>query len=110
MQNARYLVRRLKDMGCFHLLGEAELFPVVVVKAKEPDRLPLQAVATSLREYGWVVPAYNLPADADGTVVLRMVVRENMSRDMLDGLCQALERVVTRALHPSTPAGNRPIC
>ncbi|HET6346812.1 MAG TPA: pyridoxal-dependent decarboxylase, partial [Myxococcota bacterium] len=110
LENARYLARRVEALGPFELLGAAELFPIVVAKARNPDRLQMQDISAGLREYGWVVPAYTLPAHADHTVVLRMVVRENLSRDMIDSLCDALERVMKRVNHDASGPGNRPIC
>ena len=32
---------------------------------------------------GWIVPAYTLPPNAQDIAVLRMVVKENFSRDMV---------------------------
>jgi hypothetical protein len=39
-----------------------------------------------LRLRGWVVPAYRMAADAESVAVLRIVVREGLSRDMADCL------------------------
>jgi glutamate decarboxylase len=110
LENARYLAKRVEALGPFEMLGAAELFPVVVAKARDGAELQLQGVSAGLREYGWVVPAYTLPPHADETVVLRMVVRENLSRDMIDSLCDALEHVIRKLGRPSMSAGDRPIC
>lgn len=35
---------------------------------------------------GWMVPAYTMPKDIEDMVVMRIVVRQGMSRDMADML------------------------
>jgi glutamate decarboxylase len=47
-----------------------------------------------LRERGWQVPAYTLPADCQERAVLRFVVRAGFSRDMADLLLDDIERAV----------------
>ncbi|MDP3623408.1 MAG: glutamate decarboxylase, partial [Methanobacteriaceae archaeon] len=39
-----------------------------------------------LREKGWIIPAYTLPENAQDVAVLRMVIKENFGRDMVDSL------------------------
>jgi glutamate decarboxylase len=46
----------------------------------------LVEVSHMLRERGWIVPAYTLPANPEHTTVMRMVVKENFSREMVDML------------------------
>ena len=45
-----------------------------------------------LRERGWIVPAYTLPPNAEHITVLRMVIKENFSRDMVDMLAHDIGR------------------
>jgi glutamate decarboxylase len=39
-----------------------------------------------LKQNGWMVPAYTLPAKLEDTIVMRIVVRQGFSRDMADQL------------------------
>jgi glutamate decarboxylase len=39
-----------------------------------------------LMQRGWMVPAYSMPKDIEDMVVMRIVVRQGMSRDMADML------------------------
>ena len=57
-----------------------------------------------LRLRGWVVPAYRMAADAESVAVLRIVVREGLSRDMAECL-------VVRHRPPPSPtcARSRPM-
>jgi len=86
MDNAHYLEAKLLETGSFELLNESKYLPTVTVRMKDrslPSRVPY-LLSDLLRQYGWIVPAYALPADADGVHVLRMVVKENFSRDMAE--------------------------
>jgi glutamate decarboxylase len=58
----------------------------VALRATDPEALDLVLVSHLLRERGWIVPAYTLPPNAESVTVLRMVVKENFSRDMVDML------------------------
>lgn len=90
MDNAHFLERRLLDTGHFELLNESKYLPVVVVRLKDrkASTRTLYILSDLLRERGWIVPAYPLPKDADEVHVLRMVVKENFSRDMAEKLAQ----------------------
>ncbi len=39
-----------------------------------------------LRKKGWIVPAYYLPENAQDVAVMRMVVKENFSLDLVESL------------------------
>jgi len=109
---------RLQDgllkMGVFEALSRAHSdLPVVVVRLK-PDveaRFDAFQLADKLRQKGWIVPAYTLPPNLDDgpdkTTVLRMVVREGFSVDMVDLLLadtetalKELEGEAKRQVHP----------
>ncbi|HTZ87219.1 MAG TPA: glutamate decarboxylase [Solirubrobacteraceae bacterium] len=85
LENARTLAHKLATTDGLQLLGEQHLrFPIVAVRAEDPKRLDLTLLSQLLRERGWIVPAYTLPPDAEHIEVLRMVVKENFSREMVD--------------------------
>jgi glutamate decarboxylase len=41
-------------------------------------------LSARLRQKGWIVPAYYLPENAQDVAVMRMVIKENFSRDMVE--------------------------
>ena len=43
---------------------------------------------------GWMVPAYTMPKDIEDMVVMRIVVRQGMSRDMADMLIEDISNAV----------------
>jgi glutamate decarboxylase len=53
-------------------------------------------VSDGLRKRGWQVPAYSFPANLEDTTVLRVVVRNGMSRDLADLLIGDLRREVSQ--------------
>jgi glutamate decarboxylase len=86
MDNAQYLEKQLLETGYFELLNESKYLPTVTVRLKDRE-LPSKVVymlSDLLRQFGWIVPAYPLPPNADDVHVLRMVVKENFSRDMAE--------------------------
>lgn len=82
--NAQYLSKRLLETELFDTLNPTQLLPVVAVKLKKKEKFTLYDLSGKLRERGWIIPAYTLPPKADSIVIMRMVVKENFSRDMAD--------------------------
>lgn len=98
VENAKYLSKGLAKTGIFDLLNPSQLLPVIAVKLKE-KRYSVFDLSSKLRERGWIIPAYTLPPNAESEAILRMVVKENFSRDMAELLlkdikeaCQSLEK------------------
>jgi len=111
---AAYLTRAVERLGHFEILSKPGTVPLVCFRlaadrgrpAKEAEAgTPGRArsgeraydvfdISAHLRERGWIVPAYTLAPDAQDVAVLRVVVRENFSRDMADLLADDLRRCV----------------
>jgi len=109
MGNADYLADIILKGERFELLGAAKYLPVLAFKLKEPKGYTVFDISEKLREKGWIVPAYTLPRNADDIAVLRVVVKENFSREMADDLAgdsfdsfKELEGVVKKEAAPST--------
>jgi glutamate decarboxylase len=114
LANAGALAAKLASIDDFELVGDASVFPIVTLRARDPESLELTELSHRLRERGWIVPAYTLPPDAEHITVLRMVVKENFSRDMVDMLAHdihvALRSLKSGAsLYPLRPR-TRPHC
>ena len=43
---------------------------------------------------GWMVPAYTMPKNIEDMVVMRIVIRQGMSRDMADMLINDIKNAV----------------
>jgi glutamate decarboxylase len=86
--NARALAAQLDASGNFELIGEdEEQLPLVAFKLAEQRGYDEFDIAWQLSaERGWMVPAYTLPPDAQDVKVMRALVKETLSREMVDTL------------------------
>ncbi|MEB3331081.1 MAG: glutamate decarboxylase [Synechococcaceae cyanobacterium] len=98
----------LEAIACHLADGIRELPPLRLV-SHPLGQLPVFAVeldptvshwdvfhlSDKLRERGWLIPAYTMPADCERMAVLRFVVRAGFSRDMADSLLDDIERAVS---------------
>ena len=100
LANARALAARLGELDELELLNDGSRFPIVAARARDPERVNLATVSHRLRERGWIVPAYSLPANAQHVSVLRMVVKEDFSRDMVDMLAHDVRAAIAQAIEP----------
>lgn len=91
---ATFLSSRIAAMGPFELLSDGTAIPVFAFRVKPRTRFSVFDLSDKLRERGWQVPAYTMPADVEDTAVLRIVVREGFSRDLAGMLLDDLARAV----------------
>jgi glutamate decarboxylase len=85
LQNCKHLAGKLEKSGKFEIINKEVMFPLVAVGLKDADFTVFQ-LSEKLREKGWIIPAYTLPENAQDAAVLRMVIKENFGRDMVDSL------------------------
>ncbi|KAG0182842.1 hypothetical protein DFQ29_001782 [Apophysomyces sp. BC1021] len=128
LENARFLANVLELSGKFDIVSDLHrpegvfgweegsrikekshvpfnpALPVVAFKLsdkykKEYPYVKQYAVSTLIRTKGWIVPNYPLPPNAEDTDILRVVVRESMTRDMLEllveDILQAMQQLST---------------
>lgn len=86
LDNAQALAGELAKIDGLSLMNDGSRFPIVALRADDSDELDVAVLSHKLRERGWIVPSYTLPANAQHVTVLRMVIRESFSRDMVDML------------------------
>ncbi len=101
-ENATWLSGEIAKLGPFELLSDGSDMPVFAFSLKNSDTYSVFDVSNRLREHGWQVPAYTLPANAEEIAVLRIVVREGFSRDLANLLLSDLKQVVS-ALEQNPP-------
>jgi glutamate decarboxylase len=112
LSNARALATKLGGIEGLELVNDGSVFPIVALRATDPAATDLTELSHKLREHGWIVPAYTLPPNAEHITLLRMVVKENFSRDMVDMLSHDVHgamRVLKGGGHPC-PKRTRPHC
>lgn len=88
IDNAKYLANQLEKTGVVELLSKKQLLPIVVMKFKKDLGFTVYELTDKLRERGWIIPAYTMPKNVEEMQVMRMVIKENFSRNMTELLCQ----------------------
>jgi glutamate decarboxylase len=103
-----HLASRVPDLGPFELLCTSDPssgIPTVtwrIAEGEDPG-YTLYDVADRLRTRGWQVPAYPLTGAASDISVQRVLVRQDVSRDMIDLLLGDLHDAITHFdKHPVT--------
>jgi glutamate decarboxylase len=108
---ARRLSAGIAELGPFELLTDGSELPVFAFKLRdEVMNYTVFEVSRGLRERGWQVPAYTLPANLEDVAVLRIVVRNGFDHDMADILLGHLRAAVDDDLSklPAPPPISRP--
>nr|XP_017239550.1 PREDICTED: glutamate decarboxylase-like [Daucus carota subsp. sativus] len=94
MSNARVLKEGLEKMGRFEIISKDVGVPLVAFSLKNSSKHTVFEISESLRRYGWIVPAYTMPPDAEEVAVLRAVIREDFSRSLAERLTSDIEKVL----------------
>ncbi len=84
LANASYLNDQLEGTGKFEILNPGLAEPVVTFRLTGDPGFDVYHLSARLRENGWIVPAYSLPPNADDVHLIRVVVRIDLSRRMID--------------------------
>ena len=103
---AMYLSGEIAGIGPFELLTDGSDLPVFAFKLRDSAAAQYTVFDLSerLRQRGWLVPAYTFPADLQDTAVLRIVVRNGLSKDLANALLDDLRtqvKVLESHPHPA---------
>ena len=98
MEITEYAHREIGKMAPFVNYSPDVVNPLFIWSLK-PDyaqkaKWTLFDLQAKLQQSGWMVPAYTLPAKLEETVVMRIVVRQGTSRDMIDMLLNDIRTAV----------------
>ena len=98
MAIAKYCHDEIGKMSCFSNYSE-KLDNPLFIWALDPEydktaNWTLFDLQDKLMQSGWMVPAYTMPKDIEDMVVMRIVVRQGMSRDMADMLIEDIRNAV----------------
>ncbi|HEY1184081.1 MAG TPA: glutamate decarboxylase [Bryobacteraceae bacterium] len=86
------LAKNIAELGPFELLSDGRDLPVFAWTLKESTHWSLYDLADRLRDRGWQVPAYRMPAKRQDLVVQRIVVRNGFTHDLADMLLRDIRR------------------
>ncbi|KAG5610511.1 hypothetical protein H5410_021792 [Solanum commersonii] len=93
-ENAIVLRKGLEKTGRFNIVSKDEGVPLVAFSLKDNNLHNEFEVSETLRRFGWIVPAYTMPADAQHVTVLRVVIREDFSRTLAERLVFDIVKVL----------------
>ncbi|KAL5545142.1 hypothetical protein UlMin_008926 [Ulmus minor] len=94
MMNAKVLKEGLEKTGRFSIVSKDIGVPLVAFSLKDGTQYTVFNISDSLRKFGWIVPAYTMPADAQHVAVLRVVIREDFSRGLAERLISDIDKVL----------------
>ena len=108
--NAGYLAAELAKMNEFEVLTDGSDMPLVTWTTTGTRNWDLYDLSAKLRERGWQVPAYPMPANIEDLVVMRVVFRNGVSMDLtrllLDDIVASVHFL--DALPEPLPAAEKP--
>lgn len=98
MEIARYCHKVIGEMPCFETYSRTLENPLFIWYLKpsyeKKAKWTLYDLQDKLMQSGWMVPAYSMPKNIENMVVMRIVVRQGMSRDMADMLLEDIRNAV----------------
>ncbi|XP_074294290.1 glutamate decarboxylase 4-like [Silene latifolia] len=104
IENAKTLRKGLEKTGRFDIISKEQGIPLVAFAFKDENKNLAFDLSKALRHHGWIVPAYSMPADIEYMTILRVVVREDFGRQMVDKLLlhikQALVEITDSSASP----------
>jgi len=90
-ETATRLAEEIEGLGPFELLSRGDELPVFAFRLRAGvEGYSVYDVSEQLRRYGWIVPAYRMPAAIEDMAVLRVCVRNGFGRDLADHLVSDL--------------------
>ncbi len=98
MEIAKYCHKEVGSLSCFSNFSTTVDNPLFIwhmnEKYDKDAKWTLYDLQDKLQQSGWMVPAYTMPKDIDEMIVMRVVVRQGMSRDMADMLLTDIRNAV----------------
>ena len=98
MDVAQYCHDEIGKMKCFRNYADKLVNPLFIwymdPEYDKTAKWTLYDLQATLQQSGWMVPAYTLPKNLDNIVVMRIVARQGMSRDMADMLLSDIRNAV----------------
>ncbi|PWA54865.1 glutamate decarboxylase [Artemisia annua] len=93
-ENAMVLKEGLEKTERFNIVSKDCGVPLVAFSLKDHSQHNEFEISDMLRRFGWIVPAYTMPPDAQHITVLRVVIREDFSRTLAERLVNDIVKVL----------------
>ena len=99
---------QIAELGPFELITRGDELPVFAFKLKAGiDNYTVFDVSNSLRERGWLLPAYTFPANCTEVAALRVVVKRGFTHDLADLLLLDIKRQLPQLQRQPTPVHDK---
>ncbi len=87
------LARQIGELGPFEMLSSGHDLPVIAWTMKDPSaNWSLYDLSDRLRDRGWQVPSYRMPANRGDLVLQRAVIRNGFTHDLAGMLVRDIRR------------------
>ncbi|CAG7870252.1 unnamed protein product [Brassica rapa] len=93
-ENMLVLKEGIEKTERFNIVSKDVGVPLVAFSLKGQSFHSEFEISEMLRRFGWIVPAYTMPADAEHITVLRVVIREDFSRTLAERLVADILKVL----------------
>ncbi|TXG69899.1 hypothetical protein EZV62_004834 [Acer yangbiense] len=93
-ENMIVLKEGLEKTGRFNIVSKEDGVPLVAFSLNDNSCHNEFEISDMLRRFGWIVPAYTMPPDAQHVTVLRVVIREDFSRTLAERLVLDIQKVL----------------
>ena len=101
---ATTLSAQIAELGPFKLLTRGDELPVFAFTLADGiDNYSVFDVSNSLRERGWLLPAYTFPKNREDLAALRVVVKRGFGHDMADLLVEDIKRQLPKLQKQAGP-------
>jgi glutamate decarboxylase len=101
---ATTLSAQIAELGPFNLLTRGDELPVFAFTLADGiDNYSVFDVSNSLRERGWLLPAYTFPKNREDLAALRVVVKRGFTHDMADLLVEDIKRQLPKLQKQPAP-------
>ncbi|MCB8914873.1 MAG: glutamate decarboxylase [Thermoleophilales bacterium] len=91
--NREALAARLREMDALSIYDDDNpTLPLLIAKTNDNEPFDSNDLVGELaRRRGWLVPAYQMPPDNENDRIIRMLVKFNQTRELVDALCDDFE-------------------
>ncbi len=111
MDTARYCHREIGKHKCFKLFAKDVVNPLFIWSLdptyEKSAKWTLYDLQATLQQSGWMIPAYSMPENIDNMIVMRMVVRQDLTRDMAQILLEDIANAVAEFEELEYPTQSR---
>jgi len=95
--NRDALAARLGKLDALEVLdSDRPMLPLVIARVRSEENFTGSDLVGDLtRRNGWLIPAYRLPPKNEGQQIVRMLVKTNQTRELVEALCDDFEASIS---------------